>query len=81
MPEQSRLDVLRRQWLGQQRVGHEVDLPDGQVVRRPPMGVQSAQLLLVEAVGRARSVEGDPGRGAEWHDEPFSQGMIRNFPD
>jgi hypothetical protein len=60
--QQPRLDVLRGQGLGQQGIGQEVDLPDGQVVRRPPVGVQRAQFLLVEVFGVVGGVE-RVGRG------------------
>jgi len=42
VPEEPRLDVLHGQRLAQQRVAPEVDLPDSEVVRRPPVRVQSA---------------------------------------
>jgi hypothetical protein len=45
VPEQPRLDVLERQRLAQQRVVQQVDLPDGQVVRRAPPRVEALQLL------------------------------------
>jgi hypothetical protein len=38
--EQPRLDVLERQRLAQQRVVEQVDLPDGQIVRRAPPGIR-----------------------------------------
>ena len=44
VPEQPRLDVLGPQRLGQQRVVHQVDLPHGQVVRRPPPRVKRVEL-------------------------------------
>ena len=40
--EQARLDVLEPQRLAQQRVVEQVDLADREVVRRPPVGVESA---------------------------------------
>ena len=49
VPEQARLDVLGQQGLTQQRVVEQVDLPDGQVVRGPPVGVQQRHLLRVIA--------------------------------
>ncbi len=48
MAEQSGLDVLRLQRLAQQRVVEQIDLPDGQVVRGAPVGVDLRELLLVE---------------------------------
>jgi hypothetical protein len=41
--EQPRLDVIRLQRPGQQRVPHRVDPPNGQVVGRPPVGVDRLQ--------------------------------------
>ena len=55
--EQARLDVLQLQWLLQERVVHEVDLADGQVVGRPPVSVQLSQFLGGQRAGRR-------GRGA-----------------
>ncbi len=46
--EQPRLDVLGGQRLPQQRVGHQVDLADGQVVVGPPPGVEGGHLGIVE---------------------------------
>jgi hypothetical protein len=37
--EEPRLDVLRPERLGEQRVVHEVDLTDGQIVGGSPVGV------------------------------------------
>jgi hypothetical protein len=42
--EQARLDVLGGKRLAQQRVVEQVDLRDGEVVRRPPVRVDPAQL-------------------------------------
>ena len=46
--EQPRLHVLRLQRLAQERVVEEVDLPDGEVVRGAPVGVDAAQLVGLE---------------------------------
>ena len=54
--EQPRLDVLERERLAQQRVVEQVDLPDGEVVRGAPEGVEARELLGRQ---RARGV----GRG------------------
>ncbi len=43
--EQAWLDVLEAQRLAQERVGEQVDLPHGQVVRRAPCRVESAVYL------------------------------------
>ena len=48
MPEQPRFDVLGFEWLPEQRIVVEIDLPDRQVVGRPPVGVHSAQLFRRE---------------------------------
>ena len=44
MAEQPRLDVLGPQRLAQQRVVLQVDLADGQVVRRLPVGEETVEL-------------------------------------
>ena len=46
--EQPRLDVLGLQRLAQQRVVEQVDLPDGEIVRSTPVGIDQPQLLRVE---------------------------------
>ena len=46
--EEPRLDVLGSERLAQERVVEEVDLPDREVVRRPPVGIDPCEL------GRAR---------------------------
>ena len=43
VPEQSRLHVLDAERLAKQRVLEQVDLPDRQVVRRPPVGVDRVE--------------------------------------
>ena len=48
VPQQPRLDVVGPQRLGQQRVGHQVDLTHRQVVRRPPPGVNRDQLAWTQ---------------------------------
>ena len=45
VPEQARLHVLGPERLPEERVVEQVDLPDGQVVRRAPVGVEEAELL------------------------------------
>ncbi len=49
--EQARLDVLRLQRLAQERVVEQVDLRDGEVVGRPPVGVDQAQLFVRQRRG------------------------------
>ncbi len=46
--QQPRLDVLDAQGLTQQGVVEEVDLPDRQVVRRAPVGVDAVEFPVVE---------------------------------
>jgi hypothetical protein len=46
--EEPRLHMLGAQRLAQERVVEEVDLPDAQVVRRSPVRVDQAELLVVE---------------------------------
>jgi len=53
--EQPRLDVLRPQRPGQQRVPHQVDLPDRQIVGCPPVGVDRLEL------GAGQRLLGDRG--------------------
>ncbi|GCB44069.1 hypothetical protein SNL152K_1354 [Streptomyces sp. NL15-2K] len=74
VPEQPRFDVLRAQRLGQQGIGHQVDLADGQVVRGAPVGVQRPQFLLGEPGGRLLRVDGHgrslPGQGVDRRYKP-----------
>ena len=58
MPEQSGLDVFRRQRLTQQRVRQQVDLADGQVVVGPPPGVQHGYLIGARSRERLDQVGG-----------------------
>ena len=70
--EQARLDVLGSQGLAQQRVGEQVDLPDREVVRRAPPGVDLGKFLGGQGFrgGRfARAAHGDsslPGAKDAW---------------
>jgi hypothetical protein len=41
--EEARLDVFALEWLFEQRVVEEVNLPDGEVVGRPPVGINLAE--------------------------------------
>ena len=52
MAEQTRLDVLLGQRLLQQRIVEQIDLPDRQVVRGPPVGVDLPQLVRAKWTGR-----------------------------
>ena len=49
--EQPRLHVLPRQRLAEERVVEEVDLSDGEVVRRAPVRVEEPELVVVEGAG------------------------------
>ena len=46
MAEQAALDVLRTQRLAEQRVRQQVDLPYGEIVRCPPVGVDPRELVI-----------------------------------
>ena len=48
MAQQARLDVLEFERLAQQRIGVEVNLPDGKIIRRAPVGVHFAQFFCRE---------------------------------
>jgi len=52
--QQPGFDVLLLERTAQQRVVQEVDLPDGQVVRRPPPGVEELDLLVRQGRGVRR---------------------------
>ncbi len=43
MAEQARFDMPKREWLLQQRIVVEIDLPDREVICRTPVGIQLAQ--------------------------------------
>ena len=49
--EQPRLDVLGAERLAEERIGEQVDLSDGQVVGRPPVGVDPRQLVVGQWLG------------------------------
>ena len=48
VPEETRLGVLERERLAEERVVEQVDLADGKIVRRPPPGVHFPELVLGE---------------------------------
>ena len=50
MPEQARLHMLERERLLEQRVVEQIDLPDREVVRRAPVGVEQAQFVDSESL-------------------------------
>ncbi len=58
MAEQARFDVFGAQGFGEQGVGHQVDLADGEVVRGAPVGVQAGEFLVGELGGRLLRVGG-----------------------
>jgi hypothetical protein len=43
--EQPGLDVLGREGLAKQGVVQEIDLTDGEIVRRSPVGIDGAELV------------------------------------
>ena len=53
VPEQARLDVLGAEGFAQQWIGLQVDLTDGQVVRRAPPGIEEVQLVGTEGMRHA----------------------------
>lgn len=46
VPDQPRFDVFGPQGFGEQGIVGQIELPDGEVVRRPPPGVQIVQIGL-----------------------------------
>ena len=69
MPQQPWLDVGIGQWLAQQRIGHEVDLADGQVVVRAPPRIEAGE-LVVGGLGQALDEARVRVRGMNCHDFP-----------
>ncbi len=67
VPQQPRLDVLGAQRLLQQRVGHQVDLPGGEVVGGPPVRVQRGELRRAEMVRARRRRGARRSRVVPWH--------------
>ena len=65
MAEQPRLDVLEGQRLLQQRIVEQIDLPDREIVRRPPPGIHQAELVLRERISGGRRFAG--GHGSSSH--------------
>ena len=82
--EQAGLDVLGRERLAQQRVAEQVDLPDREVVRGAPPGVDQPQLVALRAGRPARLRKGHRGQpspdrelearwsraGYDWYHDP-----------
>ena len=67
VPEQAGLHVLGRQRLAQQGIGEQVDLADGEVVGRPPPGIDASELVCAERTRRRavdRAVHGAPAFSA-----------------
>jgi hypothetical protein len=54
MAEQSGLDVLDLEWLLEQRVVHQVNLPNRKIIRRPPVSMHPAEFFRSEDVFRKR---------------------------
>src|SRR6266542_914379 len=67
VPEQARLDVLRLQGLAKQRVVHQVDLADRQVVGGPPVPVDALQLPGGQRRRGHNSHVGSPRNAAPAH--------------
>src|SRR5262245_42696301 len=57
MPQQTELDVFEFKRLAQQRIGVEVNLSDGKIIRRAPVGVHFAQFFRRKRPG----INGDFG--------------------
>jgi len=73
VPEQARLHLRGLQRLAQQRVAHQIDLADGQIVRRPPVRVDALQLVDAQRFGLGRLEDrGSDGRcsAGRGHEEP-----------
>ena len=62
VPEQSRLHVLRQQFLGEQRIVEQVDLPDRQVVSGTPPGVDQLEFGRCQRPGLRRGHAGPLSR-------------------
>jgi hypothetical protein len=56
MTQQTRFDVLGPERLSQERVVEQIDLPDRQVVRRPPPAVDRLEFRIERFVRPAGSV-------------------------
>jgi hypothetical protein len=48
MPEKPRLDVFGGERLSQQGILPQINHPQGKVIRRPPIGVESAKFRAAE---------------------------------
>ena len=65
MTQQPRLDVLKAQGFGQQRVIAQVDHPHSQIIGGAPPGIDPLQLLLAIWAGELSLVM---GHGRSGHD-------------
>ena len=68
MPQEPRLDVGRGQRLTKQGVRAKIDLTDGEVIRRAPVGVEGGQLRA-----RERGVQGRAPRSEVWMAESIQK--------
>ena len=48
MTEQARLDVLGLQRFGEQRIVHQIDLADREIVSRPPVAVHQGEGTVID---------------------------------
>ena len=53
--------MLERERRAQQRIGPQIDLPDREIVRRAPVGVEQSKLVVAERVGGGLSKRGRHG--------------------
>ena len=68
MPEQPRLYMFELQWLAQKRVLVQINLSDGEIIRRSPVRVNSRKFLVSQR-GVRNAGEGIHGRHETTSDE------------
>src|SRR6185437_739590 len=64
--KQSALYVVGAQWLAQERIGDQIDLTDGEIVRGPPVGIEQSFFLLRQLLCRFTSAR-DGSRCDVWY--------------
>src|SRR5215470_14658052 len=57
--EQARLDVLKLEWFAQQWVVIQIDLTDGEIIRRPPICMNAAQFVFGKGIDSRRRCSAD----------------------